>query len=151
MWFYKGAWQPTFTKMQQTGKVKFKEGLPSLEDLPKKAPDNSTYVIVLDDLMNKALKNPIVMDINKLETFFLNIFTRVPHRNFTCIFLTQNIFHEGKNTRSVSRSASHNVMFLDICNRKPLKHLLQEIYNSPQVNALRRRILFHASKKPYYT
>ena len=56
--------------MQQTGKVKFKEGLPSLEDLPKKAPDNSTYVIVLDDLMNKALKNPIVMDINKLETFF---------------------------------------------------------------------------------
>ena len=66
--------------------IQFVEGVPS--DLESMINPSIRNVVVIDDLMQKLSNDKRIT----------NLFTKgCHHRNFSVIFILQNIFHRGKN------------------------------------------------------
>ena len=100
IWFYANT-QDELAK-QLSHKVEFRKKLPD-HDLEDEFSDNilTNTLIVLDDLMEEANKRS---DIKSL-------FTRGRHLNISVLFLTQNLFHQGKNNRDISLNTDYMVLF----------------------------------------
>ena len=76
--------------------VEFHEGLPDIAQFDGKL----RYLLILDDMMTQV--NDSVSD----------LFTRVSHhKNLSVIFLTQNIFHQSKQNRTMSLNSHYLVLF----------------------------------------
>ena len=79
-----GSWQDGFQKLKKGG-VKFHEGIPESEQLPRWFPGGG--VLVLDDLMDEGDNDKRVLD----------LFTKHSHhRNITVLYLCQDLFPNGK-------------------------------------------------------
>ena len=77
--------------------VVFNEGLPDLDNIDT----NHNTLIILDDLMLEAGNNPKI----------LNIFTTDSHhKNMSVIFVTQNIFAQQKNSRTISLNCQYIIL-----------------------------------------
>jgi hypothetical protein len=83
--------QPIYNNIQ----ARFIKGLPDENEF-----DGSPKLVILDDLMQESNEK-----VSKL-------FTRVSHhKNVSVIFITQNIFHQQKNSRDKNINAHYLVMF----------------------------------------
>ena len=58
-------------------------------------------VVVLDDLLQEASDNSQVS----------SLFTRGRHLNFSVIFLSQNLFHQGKHSRDISLNKGYLILY----------------------------------------
>lgn len=81
--------------------VTFKEGLPdseTMEDLK-----NGKYdALIIDDLMNEVLSSSTAVD----------LFTRYAHHyGLTVVYITQNIFCQGKHARTIALNCHYFVLF----------------------------------------
>lgn len=96
------CWQPLYNQLLQIRDINFVEGLPeSLCDDTLLPPDKNNLLII-DDLMNDASNNLEVQ----------NVFTKyVHHRNLSCIYLVQNLFIQGKASRTISLNTNYLVLF----------------------------------------
>ena len=75
----------------------FNEGLPDLENIDT----NRNTLVILDDLMQEAGKSEKI----------LNIFTTDSHhKNISVIFVTQNIFSQQKNARTISLNCQYIIL-----------------------------------------
>ena len=82
-----GVHPPPEETMPRLQSVRFVEGLPSSEDVDNLTSDGRHHVIVLDDVMQKVVKSP--------EMALL--FTQgCHHKNLLVVFITQNLFAQGK-------------------------------------------------------
>ena len=62
--------------------------------------DGTPTLVILDDLMNET--NDMVA----------NLFTKISHhRSVSVIYITQNVFHKGKQSRTISLNAHYMVLF----------------------------------------
>jgi GTPase SAR1 family protein len=104
IWCY-GQWQPSYFDMMRTMPgIEFNQGIP--EDI---CIDNADYLdvsqrnlIALDDLMTQSSKDKRIAE----------LFTKGSHhRNLSIIYIVQNIFHQGKETRNISLNAHYIVLF----------------------------------------
>src|SRR6267154_943105 len=87
-----GAYQQMFAEMQG---VEFNEGLPSLDEFDGKR----RTLVIIDDLMHET--NAVVS----------KLFTRVSHHtNTSVIYITQNLFHADKETRTITLNAQYLVL-----------------------------------------
>jgi len=76
--------------------VEFNEGLPDIAQFDGK----QRYLLILDDMMTQV--NDSVSD----------LFTRVSHhKDVSVIFLTQNIFHQSKQNRTMSLNSHYLILF----------------------------------------
>ena len=97
LYFY-GTWQPLFEEMEKSG-VEFIEGLPP-QDIENQS--GKPMVVILDDLLEEATKSDVVE----------RLFTKGSHhKNMTVIYLTQNLFRQGKNARNITLNAHYLVLF----------------------------------------
>lgn len=65
-------------------------------------PPEKNNLLIIDDLMNDACNNIEVQ----------NVFTKyVHHRNLSCIYLVQNLFIQGKSSRTISLNTNYLVLF----------------------------------------
>ena len=88
-----GEYQPIFAKYPN---VIFNEGLPDIRQFDGREP----LLLILDDLMDAT--NETVS----------TIFTKISHhRNISVIYITQNVFHKGKQSRTISLNAHYVVLF----------------------------------------
>ncbi|KAF4529784.1 hypothetical protein B566_EDAN018052 [Ephemera danica] len=96
IWCY-GESQPLHAELQEMVSIpiKFNEGLPDLNDI---APDTQARLLIIDDLMRES--NGSVVDIFSKGSH---------HRNISIIFITQNIFYQGKGSRDMSLNAHYSV------------------------------------------
>lgn len=96
------CWQPIYDKLLQIRSITFVCGLPdSLCDDALLPPDKNNLLII-DDLMNDAANNLEVQ----------NVFTKyVHHRNLSCIYLVQNLFIQGKSSRTISLNTNYLILF----------------------------------------
>ena len=96
LYFY-GVWQPMFEDMEKWG-VQFVKGLP--QDLEN---DSGVHMlVVLDDLQDEVTKSDHVE----------NLFTRGSHhKNITVVYLTQNLFRQGKSARNIALNAHYVILF----------------------------------------
>lgn len=94
-----GVYQDDYNKMSNG--IEFHEGVPNLEVI-QSFKDDKFNVIVLDDLMEEIVKN----------TDMQNLFTKhCHHYKITAIFITQNIFAQGRCARSINLNSHILVLF----------------------------------------
>ena len=92
-----GVWQEMFDSMERELPIEFVEGLPTKAILDKFA-DGTNKCIVLDDLMSDVVKS---IDMQ-------HIFTRGSHHNnLTVIYLNQNMYCQGKFSRTLSLNTQY--------------------------------------------
>ena len=106
--FYYSEWQPSYTEYGDN--VEFREGLPRNDDYVN---DLRPKLIVIDDLMREASDNAVV-----------DLFTKGSHhKNISVIFITQNLFHQGRGMRDISLNANYIVVFKNPRDRAQIQHL----------------------------
>ena len=97
-----GVWQPLFEEMQrEIINISFQEGLPTEELMETFNPNGEHCLVILDDLAHLVMKS------NEMETFY----TRLSHhKQISIIFLNQNMFHQGKNARTINLNTHFMVL-----------------------------------------
>ena len=92
VWCY-GVYQDVFNTMDN---VSFVEGLPKETEFD----GNNRVLLVIDDLMHEANEK------------VAQIFTKGSHhKNISVLFLTQNIFHSSKHSRTINLNSHYLVLF----------------------------------------
>lgn len=117
-----GVFQDFYSKLQaEVLKVDIKfelhEGVPSQEYLKSLKDPTKFHVIILDDLMEY-----IVNDINAQA-----LFTKYCHHyNMTTIFITQNIFAQGRCARTIALNTHVLVLFANNRDRSQIRTLARQ-------------------------
>ena len=97
-------WQPYFIQIEKdVTDIIFHNGLPNTEDIDTWKSEHT--LIILDDLMNEVSKNAITQ---KLFTIGCH------HLNISCIFITQNLYNQGKFARTITLNATYLILFENI-------------------------------------
>jgi len=111
-----GSWQDGFKELKKGG-VKFHEGIPDSEQLPRWFPRGG--VLVLDDLMDEGGNDKRVLD----------LFTKHSHhRNITVIYLCQDLFPNGKFAKTISRNAYYIAAFKNPRDQLGIRNLLPQSF-----------------------
>lgn len=121
--------QVTDTEMTYT---KLYEGIPDVTMFA----DLKPRLVILDDLMREA--NGDVVD----------LFTKGSHHyNLSVIFVTQNIFNQGKGRRDISLNAHYIVCFKNPRDKQQILHLSKQIF--PENPKYIQEAYNDATSKPY--
>lgn len=95
-WVY-GVWQKSLPEMLRNVFIEYFDDLPSEEKILHEKPD----LIVVDDLMNE------IADDKRIG----NLFTKFSHhKNINIIFITQNLYHQGKQMRNVHLNSHYLII-----------------------------------------
>lgn len=110
--FYYSEWQPGY--IEYGDNVEFHEGLPQNIDYSS---DPRPKLVIIDDLMREASNNTVI-----------DLFTKGSHhKNLSVIFITQNLFHQGRGMRDISLNANYIVIFKNPRDRAQIRHLAQQV------------------------
>jgi hypothetical protein len=123
-WCY-GAWQKIYEHPIENKRViiNYEEGFPTNFE--------NSDLIVFDDLMNELSGNKQLS----------NIFTKYSHhKSISVIFITQNIFHHGKEMRNISLNSQYIILTKNKRDPSQIMSLARQIYPSNP------KILFDAYK-----
>ena len=99
---YGSVWQPLFDKMEkELNTIEFHKGVPSESFITEFANPEEHKIVILDDLMGE-----IANDVN-----VQSLFTKGSHHlNLTVIWLSQNLFSQGKIMRTISINTHYIVL-----------------------------------------
>lgn len=116
IWCY-GCWQDGYKEEVPNVNIKYVDGLTSQSEIEEHRP----HLIVIDDLMSE-----LGGDKN-----LTNLFTKVSHHmNVNIIFITQNIFHHGKEIRTISLNCHYIVALKNVRDRAQILNLGRQLYPS---------------------
>ena len=118
-----GIWQEKFNDMKQNKKIvapiTFREGLPNKEEIENLAKRGKFNVIILDDLMDSIVKDSQMSD----------LFTKQCHHlNISAIFISQNIFQQGKYSRTISLNCHVFVFFSNKRDESQIQTFARQTY-----------------------
>lgn len=130
--FYYSEWQDGYKEYGEN--VEFLEGLPHNSDI---VGDPRPKLIIIDDLMRESSNGEIV-----------DLFTKGSHhKNISVIFITQNIFHQGRGQRDISLNTNYIVAFKNPRDRAQISHLARQIY--PEDPKFLQEAYHDATAKPH--
>ena len=137
VWIY-SEWQDLYETLSKNMKIEFK----------KNGLDNALYesfsplvanLIILDDQMNSSPKERKQM---------LQIFTQGSHhRNLSVIYIVQNLFEQGANSRTISLNSQYIVLFKNPRDSAQISYLAKEIY--PKNSRFLVDSYIDATRKPH--
>jgi hypothetical protein len=104
-----GAWQPMFEDLKKIG-VEFHLGLPTQEDLDSWCELGAHQLLIIDDCMQSAANSSNILDLFSI---------RCHHENISSCHLVQNLFFQGRCSRSISLNAHYQILFK--CKRDKLQ------------------------------
>ena len=118
--------------------IEFVQGIPS-------SLENDTYLDV-------NIRNLIVIDDQMIEAGsdnrIVNLFTKGSHhRNLSVIYIVQNVFHQGKGSRSISLNSHYLVLFKNPRDKLQILTLAKQMY--PRQTALFLKEYEEAVRRPY--
>ena len=114
-----GVHQPLFDQMEkEMSYIEFHPGIPTQTEIEQFTSDGRHRLICLDDLMSEVTSSKTMQDL---------FCQYCHHRNLSVIFITQNIFQQGKFARTIALNTHYLV-------------LLRNMRNASQVNALGRQL-----------
>ena len=119
VWCY-SQWQPTYTEMLvPMPHIEFVKGIPKALEQDSYFNVNTRNLIVFDDQMIDASKDKRIV----------NLFTRGSHhRNLSVIYIVQNLFHQGKGSRSISLNSHYLVLFKNPRDKLQVLTLAKQMY-----------------------
>jgi len=113
-----GIWQNFFIQIEKDiPDILFHSGLPSLDDIDCWSSNHT--LVILDDLMQEVTANPITQKIFTMGCH---------HRSLSCIFITQNLFHQGKFARGITLNATYLILFENIRDSSQVQRLAQQLF-----------------------
>lgn len=113
------VWQPMFDQLLKIRPFNFIQGIPASLADDTILPVSANNLLILDDLMNEASNNIEVQ----------NVFTQyVHHRNLSCIYLMQNLFIQGKASRTISLNTNYMVIFKNSRDNYQISLLARQMY-----------------------
>jgi hypothetical protein len=96
--YHYGVYQPLFDNID----ADFRKGLPTLEQIEDLCQKYNPILLILDDVMDMAVKS------NDVEL----LFTRgCHHYGLNLVYLVQNLYQQGKNSKSISLNSWYTVLF----------------------------------------
>ena len=99
--------------------IEFVKGIPTALEQDSYFDVNKRNLIVFDDQMIDASKDKRIV----------NLFTRGSHhRNFSVICIVQNLFHQGKGSRSISLNSHYLVLFKNPRDKLQILTLAKQMY-----------------------
>lgn len=129
-WCYK-EWQFQYENVKKEDTedlITFIEGIPSDDDSYFPTSPENPYMIIFDDMMGTEYEDKIV-----------SWFTRKGHhRGATCIYITQNLYQQSKNSRNINLNSKYMLLFKNsrdkgqikvLSGQSQIKHLV-EAYNN---------------------
>ena len=131
---YYTEWQNGYLRLGKD--IEFHEGLPQFSDFSS---DNKPKLVILDDLQKESSNN-IVAD----------IFTKGSHHwGISVIFVTQNLFHQGRNQRTIALNTSYLVIFKNPRDRSQINHMARQVY--PEDPKFLQEAYHDATARPHAT
>lgn len=117
VWFY-SEYQPCYTNMRRSiPNIEFHENLPS--DFNDFTSAERPTLFVIDDLMDVAAGDKRVSA----------LFTKgCHHRNVSVIYITQNLFHRGKESRTISLNTQYYCLFKNCRDKLQITCLGKQMY-----------------------
>ena len=129
---YYTEWQNGYLRLGKN--IELHEGLPQFSDFTS---DNKPKLVILDDLQKESSDN-IVAD----------IFTKGSHHwGISVIFVTQNLFHQGQNQRTITLNTSYLVIFKNPRDRSQINHMARQVY--PEDPKFLQEAYYDATARPH--
>ena len=118
-----GQHQPLYDEMRKSIRnIRFVEGFP--DDLNAMFDPRQQNLLILDDLVQELVDNiqPV------------NLFTRASHHmNLSVIFICQNMFLQGKFSRTISLNTQYFIVFRNARDKSQISHLARQMFpNNPK-------------------
>ena len=119
VWCY-SQWQPAYMEMLVTiPNIECVKRIPTALEQDAYFSVNKRNLIVFDDQMIDAGKDQRIV----------NLFTRGSHhRNLSVIYIVQNVFHQGKGSRSISLNSHYLVLFKNPRDKLQVLTLAKQMY-----------------------
>lgn len=113
------CWQPLYDELLTIVNINFVNGMPESFCDDTLLPIHKNNLLIIDDLMNDASSNIEVQ----------NVFTKyVHHRNLSCIYLVQNLFIQGKTSRTISLNTNYIILFKNPRDKNQINLLGRQMY-----------------------
>jgi hypothetical protein len=106
-------WYCAYPPTKKLDGVKYFVGMPTLKDIPPHA------LVVLDDFMSELAHT---RDLTILMTKVVH------HLPMTLIYLTQNMFHEGKDTKTRRMNTTYHILFKNPHEHRQIDYLGQQMF-----------------------
>ena len=113
LWLYAED-QPMYQGMKN---VEFIQGVP--DDLESRFDTTSNNLLILDDLMTQCHSDERM---TRLFSFWIH------HKNFSIIFIIHNLFHHGKEMRTLSLNSHYIILFKNPRDRQQISTLARQMY-----------------------
>ena len=115
-----GIWQSLYAEMENSvPDLTLHEGLPTTKLLDDISANGCHNLLVIDDLIEEMVKRP------EMEL----LLTRgCHHKNFSVIYLTQNLFQAGRNARTIALNTWYLVMFKNLRDASQIGYLAKQMF-----------------------
>jgi len=120
------VYQPLYNTIKDSSTIPFTfhEGMPTRQQFDNMGhsdddDDDEFHIIVLDDLMEKIVKNKDMMELFSIYCH---------HKNVTAILITQNLFVQGAHSRNISLNAHVFVLFANKRDEQQIHRLGRQFY-----------------------
>ena len=119
VWCY-SQWQPAYLELMATmPNIEFIRGIPSNLEHDSYFDIRQRNLMVIDDQMADAGEDKRIV----------NLFTRGSHhRSLSIIYIVQNLFHQGKGSRSISLNSHYLVLFKNPRDKLQVLTLAKQMY-----------------------
>lgn len=119
--FIYSVWQPLYDDLlnMYDNNIKFIEGIPQTLDDDVLFPVNKTSLVIIDDFMQDASNNK---QIEKLFTVYVH------HKNLNVIYILQNLFFQGKSSRTINLNTNYLVVFRNSRDAAQISILAKQMY-----------------------
>jgi len=136
LWCY-GEYQQAYTDMMKTiADIQFIEGVPP--DIHKYINPSKRNLMVIDDLMTETGNDKQIT----------NLFTKGSHHhNLSVILILQNLFHQGRESRTISLNSHYLFMFKNPRDVSQITHLAKQMY--PGHNKFLQEVFKDATNEQY--
>lgn len=114
-----GIYQPLFDEMERNvDNITMHQGLPTQEEIDDFA-DGQHGLIILDDLSHAVLEN------KDMELLFTQ---GCHHRRLSLVFITQNLYTQGKSARTIALNVWYLVLFKNVRDKSQISILGRQLY-----------------------
>ena len=116
VWCYK-EWQSVYAQLQESlgSYIKFIDGIPDDDDDIVTDPTDR-YLVIFDDMLGDK-------DEEKIKLWFTR---KGHHRNASVIYITQNLFQQSKDSRTISLNAHYMILFQNTRDKGQIKTLANQ-------------------------
>ena len=113
------CWQPLYDNLLKIRSINFVQGIPESLCDDTLLPPNLNNLLIIDDMMESASHN---IEVQKVFTKYVH------HRNLSCIYLVQNLFMQGKSSRTISLNSSYIVVFKNVRDKGQIMLLARQMF-----------------------